>query len=308
MSESSGDMQQLVVATANRMRLVQTDLAEEPPDLREQYLADELERALGKVVPTERPEFLRRLQSLFPSWDARLDVSKQAEAAMSQSPTDARELRDASFLVSRLAELAPTMSPQERQAAAVRLREAGLSTEGRRAWPDQQADKVRAALKLPDTAEIDPARALEMLQTLYEFAASLDQLTWGTWKAIAPRSEIRGAGEVRQTLPNYLAGDQDLPRADVLRNLERLRQLTASLVSAISQTGRQYAQNHYQQFAPPRIEEWSKQEKGAFETLPVACWRKYKELFGTSDQATIERDIMQMIADYAEKLMKGLSK
>src|SRR5690606_2969119 len=143
----------------------------------------------------------------FPSWDARLDVAKQAEEAMTQSPTDQRELNDAAFLVSRLTELAPTMKPEERKTIAVRLREAGLSTEGRQVWPDQQADRLRAALKLPDHAEIDPQRALEMLQTLYEFAASLDQLIWGTWKTIAPRSDIRGAGEMRQSVPNYLAGD-----------------------------------------------------------------------------------------------------
>lgn len=308
MSESIKELGQLVTATANRLRLVQTDLAEETPDVREQYLSDELERALGKVVPAQRAQFLQQLQELFPSWDARLDVAKQAEEAMTQSPTDERELKDAGFLVSRLTELAATMKPEERQKIAVRLREAGLSTEGRQVWPDQQAERLRAALKLPDNVEIDPQRALEMLQTLYEFASSLDQLVWGTWKAIAPRSDIRGANEMRQSVPNYLAGDETLPRADVLRHLERLRQLTASLVSAISQTGRQYAQNHYQRYAPPRIEDWAKQEKKTLESTPVACWRKYKELFGTSDQATIERDIMQMIADSAERLMKGLGR
>lgn len=307
MSDSTRDLGQLVTATANRLRLVQTDLAEEPPEVREQYLSDELDRALGKVVPAQRAQFLQQLQELFPSWDARLDVAKQAEEAM-QSPTDARELKDAGFLVTRLTELAPTMKPEERQTIAIRLREAGLSTEGRQVWPDQQADRLRAALKLPDTAEIDPQRALEMLQTLFEFASSLDQLVWGTWKAIAPRSDIRGANEMRSSVPNYLAGDENLPRADVLRHLERLRQLTASLISAISQTGRQYAQGHYQRFAPPRIEEFAKQEKKTLESTPVACWRKYKELFGTSDQATIERDIMQMIADSSERLMKGLSR
>jgi len=306
MSQLGGETTRLVIATANRLRLVQTDLADEKPEVRQQYLADEVERALASIVPAERPAFLAALQDWFPTWE-RVDVAK-AENSMDQSTTDQRELKDASFLVERLVDLAPTLSESQRQAVIDRLGDAGLSAAGRQAWPAQAAEKLRAHLKLPEGAGLDPLRSLELLQMQVDFCLSLDQLIWSTWKAIAPRSEVRGAGELRKTIAPFLKGDQDVARGEVMMHMEKLRQLTASLVSAVSQTGRQFAQSHYTRFNPDLIEEVAKRDKKALEAIGVAAWRKYREIVGTADQATIEREIMQLIADYAEKLMKGLSR
>lgn len=307
MSDLGGETSKLVIATANRLRLVQTDLADEEAEVRQQYLADEVERALAKLVPTERGAFIEALEKWFPTWE-RVDVSRGAEDGMGQSATDERELKDPSFLVDRLIEVAPSLSDSQRDILAGKLRDAGLSTAGRQVWPESAAEKVRAQLKMPEGTELDPGRALELLGLQLEFAMSLDQLVWSTWKAISPRSDIRGAGELKGSLIPFLQGDQDVPRGEVMMHLEKLRQLTAALVSAISQTGRQFAQDHYTRFSPENIEETSKIQKKALESLGVAAWRKYKEIFGTSDQATIEREIMQLIADYAERLMKGLSR
>lgn len=307
MAELGGETNKLVVATANRLRLVQTDLADEQPEVRQQYLADEVERALAKVVPAERPAFLQALQDWFPTWQ-RVDVGPRAEESMSQSAADQRDLKDASFLVERLIELAPSMTEQERKGVADRLRDAGLSAEGRQAWPQQAADKLHAHLKLSQDADVDPLRSLELLQMQVDFALSLEQLVWSTWKAISPRSEIRGSGDLKKSLGPFLLGSQDVPRGEVMMHLEKLRQLTASLISAVSQTGRQFSQSYYAKFSPEMIEESAKRDKKALESIGVAAWRKYREVYGTTDQATIEREIMQLIAGYAEKLMKGLSR
>lgn len=306
MAELGGETSKLVIATANRLRLVQTDLADEKAEVRQQYLADEVERALAKVIPAERPAFLEALQDWFPTWE-RVDVRKP-EDGMGQSTTDQRDLKDASFLVERLIDLAPSLTDDERRGVSDRLRDAGLSAAGKQAWPEQAADKLRAHLKLPDGAGLDPLRSLELLQMQVDFCLSLEQLIWSTWKAIAPRSEIRGSSELKKTIGPFLQGSQDVPRGEVMMHLEKLRQLTASLVSAISQTGRQFAQSHYARFDPDLIEEVAKREKKALESIGVTAWRKYREIVGTADQATIEREIMQLIADYAEKLMKGLGR
>ena len=50
----------------------------------------------------------------------------------------------------------------------------------------------------------------------------------------------------------------------------------------------------------------ARREKKALESASVACWRKYKEIYGSADQATIERDLMGLVADYADKLIRGL--
>lgn len=306
MSNLSGETSKLVIATANRLRLVQTDLADEEPEVRQQYLADEVERALAKIIPADRAGFMASLQEWFPTWE-RVELSSSSEEGMGQSTADDRDLKDASFLVDRLIDIAPTLSEQEREAVAARLRDAGLSTAGRQVWPEHAAEKLRSYLKLPDGTELDPVRTVELLQLQLEFTLSLDQLVWSTWKAISPRSDIRGAGELKKTISPYLMGDQDVARGEVMMHLEKLRQLTAALISAISQTGRQFAQQHYTRFNPENIEDAAKQDKKALESIGVAAWRKYKELLGTTDQATIEREIMQLIAEYADRLMKGLS-
>jgi hypothetical protein len=285
MSELGGETAKLVTATANRLRLVQTDLADEAPEVRQQYLGDELERALAQVVPADRAAFIAALPS-----------------------TDMRELNDASFLVERLTDLAPSLSDSERQSLAARLRDAGLSASGRQVWPETNADKLRAHLKLSEGPDLDPGRCLDLLQMELEFCLSLDQLVWSTWKALAPRSDIRGSGDLRNTIGPFLQGNPDVARGEAMMHLEKLRQLTAAIVSAISQTGRQFAQTHHAKFNPDAIEDAAKGDKKALESIGVAAWRKYREITGTSDQATIEREIMQLIADYADRLMKGLSR
>lgn len=307
MSELGGETAKLVTATANRLRLVQTDLADEAPEVRQQYLGDELERALAQVVPADRAAFIAALQDWFPTWE-RVDSGTGAEGGMGQSSTDMRELNDASFLVERLTDLAPSLSDAERQSLAARLRDAGLSASGRQVWPETNADKLRAHLKLSEGPDLDPGRCLDLLQMELEFCLSLDQLVWSTWKALAPRSDIRGSGDLRNTIGPFLQGNPDVARGEVMMHLEKLRQLTAAIVSAISQTGRQFAQTHYAKFNPDAIEDAAKGDKKALESIGVAAWRKYREITGTSDQATIEREIMQLIADYADRLMKGLSR
>ena len=115
-----------------------------------------------------------------------------------------------------------------------------------------------------------------------------------------------GAGEVTRQMGAYASGQSGVAGKDVQKSVERLRQLSAAIVSAISQTGRQFAQQHAERFGPEQIEAWSAREKKAAESAAAAAWRKYKEMYGTADQATIEREIMQPIADYGERLLTGL--
>src|SRR5438105_2779741 len=110
-SESSGNNQRskLVAATANRLRLVQSDFADEPEQVRKDYLSDEIQRALGTLIPNERKPFLEELKQFFPTWDANVEVKTEKPAVVA-TPTDQKELKDPGFLVSRLAELAPKLS------------------------------------------------------------------------------------------------------------------------------------------------------------------------------------------------------
>ena len=61
-ADNSKKMEIRVLETANRLRLIQVDFADENEQTRRDYLCEEIERALKTVLPDERSEFLQRLQ------------------------------------------------------------------------------------------------------------------------------------------------------------------------------------------------------------------------------------------------------
>jgi len=308
MSALSDDTVRLVMSTANRLRLVQADLAEQAPEVRQEHLLDEIDRAMASLRPDERPAFLDELQKRFPTWEAWGPGSQQSEGDKGRSESDERELNDAAFLTERLVTLAASMGQTERRKIGERLAEVGVLPEGGEELPDRATSALKAGLGMDESAPVDASRALESLRLLAEFTKAVDTVVWGAWKEVAPKSPVRGQGELLEELRTFLTGDEDAARGDVVAKIERLRQVVAALVASIPQTGRQYAQRHYERFAPDRIEGWAKGDKKTLESSGVAAWRKYKEVFGSADQATIEREIVGLIGTYAEKLVKGLER
>lgn len=300
----------LAASLANRLRLIQTDFADQAEDARRGYLADEIERTLGTLVPAEREAFLEQLKELFPTWDGNVRVTAgDGQAAKVETPSDARELKDPSFLVSRLIEIAPSLSAQQREALTARLAEAGLTRGGDFEWPAEHAQALRTKLQGAPQDALDPARVLELLSLMVEFTGSLDQLVWTTWRTIAPRSAVRRNAGMLKTMGRFAAADHDVPRGAVSQDLDRLRQLVAAMISAISQAGRQFAHAHAAKFNPDEIENLAAMERGSmFASKESKCWNKYRELAAGRDEASIESEIMQAIAEYAESLMKGLAR
>jgi hypothetical protein len=91
--------------------------------------------------------------------------------------------------------------------------------------------------------------------------------------------------------------------------MERLRQLTAALISSVSQAGRTFAQKHVEKFSPSEIEAIAKMGGGGLlVSQEVRCWRKYVELAGPVDAISIEGELLAAIAGYAESLMKGIGR
>jgi len=306
---SSGKRAQLVAATANRLRLVQADFADQAGEVRRDYLNEELERALANIVPDQRQDFLKELMEQFPSWDARVEVQLRKEETTDRTLMDEKELKDPNFLVARLISLAPSLSEQDRRVLVERLREANLASLSQASWSEEAAGTLRKGLRMAPADAIDPTRAVELLAMLVELATKLDQLVWSSWKRVAPKSTIRRGQNLQLTLQAFLAGSGDVPRGQVAADLEKLRQLIASLVSAIGQAGRQFAGRHLARFSPIEIEALAGMEGGGFlVSKEVKCWRKYMELAGTLNEAAIESEIMETIANYAESLMKGLGR
>lgn len=308
MAKPPNDLNQRVASLANRLRLVQLDFADEAEDLRREQLAEEVERALTGVVPDQREEFLRRLGEMFPSWDSNVAVTPPT-AAPARSGVDERELKNASFLVERLMELAPRLSPEEKGAAAARLAKAGLvmQTGGGGGIPETAAEKLRQRMHLSANQQLDSARVAELAVLLAELAVSLDQVVWNTWKTIAPRSDLRRSGDLGRTMGRFAAGDEDTARGQVKTDLERVRQLTAALISSVGQSGRQFAQRHVYRFGVEAIRD-AAGPGTIMKPQAVKCWEKYVELAGSMDAVTLETELLQTIAKYAEDLVKGLNR
>lgn len=310
MAESADNKtKQLVAATANRLRMVQVDFADQEADVRREYLAEEVERALSSVVPERRQGFLQSLMEQFPSWDSRVEVQLRKDETTDRTLTDQRELQDPNFLVARLIDRSAELGEGERKVLVERLKEAGLARISQGAWPEEAETLLRQNLRLSADGAIDPTRALELVGMLADFALRLDQLCWSSWQRISPRSTIRRDKPLQQTLKQFLVGSQDVPRGQVGGDLEKLRQLIASLISAVGQSGRQFASRHLARFSPVEIEALASMEGGGFlVSKEVKCWRKYTELADALNEASIENEIMETIANYAENLMKGLGR
>jgi hypothetical protein len=148
-------------------------------------------------------------------------------------------------------------------------------------------------------------RTLELAAELADFGSRLDQLAWNTWRTINPRSRVRRPGELLKTMARFVQGDQDVGRGQVKQDIEALRRLIAALISSVNQAGRQFAQKHVEKYAPTEIEASARPGKKMLEAIEVACWRKYIELAGQMDAASIEGELLLAIASYAEPLIIG---
>jgi hypothetical protein len=309
--DQTTDTSRLVAATVNRLRLIQVDFADQPKDVRDNYLTDEVEHALARLLPDQRTGFLQELKDRFPTWDGQVAVGGLGESASTRSATDNRELQDFTFLVSRLVQLAPTLTEEQRKTTIARLRDAGLGDQGAGPgeWPAQPAKVLRTKLGMTDKDKLDATRLLELTAELVSFAASLDQLVWATWKQVAPKSDMKRPGMIQRTCAKFASGDtQETSRTQIAADVDRLRQLTAGLISAIAQAGNLFAQRHVSKFSVMNIEAYADKVPGIMVGKEVKCWRQYKELAAGMDVQTIEKEIQDAIAEYTETLIKGRSR
>jgi hypothetical protein len=307
--DQTTDLTRLVAATVNRLRLIQVDFADQTPEVRENYLSDEVEHAMAKLLPDQRAAFIAELKERFPTWDHQVVVAAPTDGNVAQSPTDAKELQDYTFLISRLTQLAPTLTEEQRKTAIARLKDAGLAEQASGPdWPAQPTKVLKTKLQLTDRDKLDAAKLLELTAELVAFAGSLDQLVWATWKQVAPKSEMKRPSAVQRSCAKFVSGDADVSRTQIAADVDRLRQLTAALISAIAQAGNLFAQKHVGKFSVANIEAYADKMPGMLVGKEVKCWRQYKELAASMDVQTIEIEIQNAIAEYTETLIRGRSR
>jgi hypothetical protein len=272
--------------------------------VRERTLRDELEQALKAVALGQRKECIEALASQFPTPESRREDGAAKDKA---APASARETPP--VLMERLIGLMQSMPPAEREVIVGQLAAAGFLPAGNGAPPDI-AEELRERLdKLAPGKRLDQARALRTLDLLIEFAWSLDQLVWEVWKSIAPRSLIRHEsgkhGDFRKSLGPYLTGDSEISTEQVKQLVNKTRKLICGLMAAMGTVGEVHTQKFLKRLSPDAIRSQAEAEPGVFESIEKKCWRKYTAIFAEMNEAAVEKEILDAIRKYTEKLVLG---
>jgi hypothetical protein len=293
----TAEVERLVSRTANRLRLIQVEFADDAPQAREDCMLDALERALAEIVPDERPAFLDALRDRFPTWDNA--VKGPAQDGQAVAASDDAQWQDPTFVADRLIELTRDAQPADKRRIAERLARAGLVIEGE-SWSLDAEEALRTKLKLATDDPLDGSRVMEMSARLVEFATSLDQLAWQIWRALAPKSTMRSDGPLLEALKQYAQGGSDV---SISAPLEKLRHLTASMLASINMIGRELGRQHLRRLQPEEIEASVDAEGGKmFQAREVRCWKKYCEIAGEMDELRAERQIAEIVEQFVSKV------
>jgi hypothetical protein len=302
-------MEILVHETVNRLRLIQVDFADESEQTRMDYLCEEIERALKKVLPEERNEFLQRLQERFPIGNiATLQMLKKQQGE-SSSITDNNKPQDAGLLVNSLLEIFPKLSADQKESVAESLRQIVPGSQIRANYSDEAIEKIRAKLQLNDELDFNTDRLAELFVLFANFLYKLEPLVWNMWRQLSPRSSIRRSGELKKTVGQFLCDDSNISQEHIENELKQLQQLTAAVITAIGRVGSQFAKHHLARFSPSEISSLVKMEhRSMLVSHEVKCWRKFIELADALNEDSIETEITKAIVNYVESLVKGLGR
>ncbi|HCO92710.1 MAG TPA: hypothetical protein DIU00_01960 [Phycisphaerales bacterium] len=300
-------MESQILETANRLRLIQVDFADESEQTRTAYLREEIEKVLKTVLPAERNEFLERLLERFPAGSfVTQTISKEVDV-QSAPVVDESQFKNVDFLVGSLLEIAPALSDDQKDYIDQSLRQAGLGPKAQQSDSVGLDQKLKEKLKLENERSINAARLAELNAMLVDFVLKLEPLVWNTWRKLSPRSTVRPQGALTQKIGQILCEDTEMSVNQVDDDLKVLQRLIASMTSAVSCVGGQFAKRHIAKFSPSEIEALVRMEPGSvFVSRDVKCWNKYKQLAETLNEDSIEMEIRKAIVDYVESLAKGM--
>ncbi len=298
-----------VFETANRLRLIRADFADESDQTRRDYLGEEIEKALATILPVERDEFLRKLLQQFPAGDFAAQPGTETGEAEGMSTTGEPRFRDVDFMIQSLLEVIPTLTDEQKAVIDTSLQAAGL-----RPGPKQDDfidldQELKTKLQMNGDLSLSAKELTELTAMLVEFVLKLEPLVWNTWRTLSPRSTVRPQGSLAKKIGQFLCKDAEVSGGLVDEDLKVLQRLIAALTTAVSRAGGSFAKRHLAKFSPSEIAALVKMEPGGvFVSNEVKCWRKYVELAETLNEDAIDMEIKKAIVDYVESLAKGMGR
>lgn len=310
--DASSDVSRKVVALVARLRLVQSQLADEAADVRREQLDGEVSRALQSIAASDREPFLKELMSAFPTADGGGGGGAGRNGAATQATTKVVEVvkpRDLSFeeLVEALVKQWGLATPEQKAQAAAKLTASGVTPSGGgggTGLSEAMVRELRGKLALGTGDMPDAARVTELSAAMFDFAMGVDRLVWGMWsKKLAPSSGLRSNGTLQRFLREYVTGRGDAAGGGhVAPEVRRLLQMTIAVVSSIGQAGTAFGEKFVSQLTPGAIEDSI--GDSAFRSKDADCWKAYKLRAGSLDRQAIDAEITQAIARFVEDWMR----
>jgi hypothetical protein len=201
----------------------------------------------------------------------------------------------------------PASSALERSQVMERLRQSGLTAPvvSPGALPEAGARALQQALSQGPRDQLDVERTLELAAMLSDLVLRLDAMMTDIWRKVAPQSSIRKAATLRVTLSRFAAGDPQITRAQAEAELALLRQITAGIASAISRAAPQVTRRHLDRFGAAEVERAVRDEGSGSLGIEAKCWKKYQQVCATLDADAMERELLAIIAEHAEKLIRS---
>ena len=311
MATFSSDELKWAAQTAAQLRFLQADCTDVEPSEREHYLHDEIRRALKDVVRDKQPHYLEALATQFPTGEGAAGSEPRPTGNGSGSAPSAADLNPEQLL-DQMVRIAPLLPARKLKEFGLQLQQAGYLELQTTALADAPPEELLKRFPMDPLAQIDLQRLYRLLIALADFVLSLDQLGWGLWKAMSPRSQIRRdqtfEGDLRKAGARYLSGDTEVSIGQITQIIDRLRQLVAGIMGAIGPAGRSFSQRHLARFGPDAIKDLAAAEGGGiFANVEQKNWRKYVQLAKDLNEDAIESEMVECVARYAEGLMRGTS-
>jgi hypothetical protein len=296
--ESGPEASSWAKGVATRLWMLQTSFADDALEVRHDYLRDEIDRAIKGVPDNRRAEHLRALLERFPGPE-RIVLTGAAPVQAPVAEKTALQLAD--DLLRKL----PELSAEQRSTLARKFQAFGLISADKSTF--DIAQDLRGKLGMTADEPIDSERASKLFGAVLEMVATLDHLIWNLWKNIAPKSIVRrdpAMSNLRRTVGRYLAGDREVATLQITQMLEKTRQLTVGILSAMGPAGGTYAQQHLETFAPEKIRSTVESKSPGFlGNVEQKCWRRYLELATELNGPTVEKQIIDAIVSYTETLV-----
>lgn len=302
----SGNAAQAAAATASRLRLLQTHLADAPEPDRTRSLNEAVKEALAEVPPPRQEEFLRELEGQFPTWSVQSPAPAGEPSAGHAVPASAAppaEVNDWTWLLARLLEKAVDLAPADREALMNRLDSAGLVRQAAGVWPAAEEAKLRDRLRphLPPNKAIDPARLLHVAAMLADIAIGVDGVAWEKWRQIAEKTDFRkNLPDYRTVLSQYLTGSQTFSRGQIEAEAVKTKNLAVALLTS-SRVVHQFADQWWSNRLSPEAIKNATSKPGW--SPAAAYWATYERLNAEMSGEKIEHDILDAMRRHIDEIL-----